>query len=83
MPRGMTFATIRRGGEESLAIKTDRGLLDVRKAESAFHEKAPTTIDEVIRRGGGAPLQALGRRRPRARGRTSSSTRARPTSGRA
>ena len=59
MPRGMTFATIRRGGELSLAIKTERGLLDVRKAESAFHEKAPTTIDEVIRRGGGAPLQRL------------------------
>ena len=59
MPRGMTFATLRRGGDESLAIKTDRGLLDVRKAESAFHEKAPTTIDEVIRRGGGAPLQRL------------------------
>jgi len=59
MPRGMTFATIRRGGEPSLAIKTERGLLDVRKAESAFHEKAPTTIDEVIRRGGSAPLQAL------------------------
>jgi 2-keto-4-pentenoate hydratase/2-oxohepta-3-ene-1,7-dioic acid hydratase in catechol pathway len=59
MPRGMTFATIRRGGALSLAIKTERGLLDVRKAESAFHEKAPTTIDEVIRRGGGAPLQRL------------------------
>ena len=59
MPRGMTLATIRRGGELSLALKTERGLLDVRKAESAFHEKAPTTIDEVIRRGGGAQLQAL------------------------
>ncbi len=59
MPRGMTFATIRQDGELSLAVKTGRGLLDVRKAESAFHEKAPTTIDEVIQRGGGAQLQAL------------------------
>jgi 2-keto-4-pentenoate hydratase/2-oxohepta-3-ene-1,7-dioic acid hydratase in catechol pathway len=58
-PRGMTFATIRRGGELSLVIKTERGLLDVRKAESAFHQGAPTTIDEVIRRGGGPQLQAL------------------------
>jgi 2-keto-4-pentenoate hydratase/2-oxohepta-3-ene-1,7-dioic acid hydratase in catechol pathway len=58
-PRGLTFATIRRGGELSLAIKTDRGLLDVRTAESAFHQGAPTTIDEVIRRGGGASLPAL------------------------
>ena len=59
MPRGMTLATIRRGGELTLAIKTERGLLDVRKAEAAFPAKAPTTIDEVIRRGEGAPLQAL------------------------
>ena len=58
-PRGLTFATIRRGHELSLAIKTERGLLDVRTAESVFHAKAPTTIDEVIRRGGGAALQAL------------------------
>jgi len=58
-PRGLTFATIRRGGEMSLAIKTERGLLDVRAAESAFHQKAPTTIDDVIRHGGGTALQAL------------------------
>jgi 2-keto-4-pentenoate hydratase/2-oxohepta-3-ene-1,7-dioic acid hydratase in catechol pathway len=58
-PRGLTFATIRRGGELSLAIKTERGLLDVRKAESVFPQRAPTTIDEVIRHGGGAPLRAL------------------------
>ena len=59
MPRGMTFATIRRGGEMNLAIRTERGLLDVLSAESVFHAKAPTTIDEVIRRGGGASLQTL------------------------
>ena len=57
--RGLTFATIRRGGETALAIKTGRGLLDVRAAEGAFHQGAPTTIDEVIRRGGGAALQAI------------------------
>ena len=59
VPRGLTFATIRRGGEMSLAIKTERGLLDVRAAESAFHQKAPTTVDDVIRHGGGTALQAL------------------------
>ncbi len=58
-PRGLTFATIRRGGQASLALKTERGLLDVRMAESAFRAQAPTTIDEVIRRGGGASLQTL------------------------
>ena len=59
MPRGMTFATIRREGTLSLAIKTDRGLLDVRQAESVFKQKAPITIDEVLHRGGGTQLQRL------------------------
>jgi 2-keto-4-pentenoate hydratase/2-oxohepta-3-ene-1,7-dioic acid hydratase in catechol pathway len=59
MPRGMTLAMLRRGGELSLAIRTPRGLLDVRAAERAFELGAPTTIDEVFQRGGGLPLQAL------------------------
>lgn len=59
MPRGMTFVTIRRGGELSLGIKTDRGILDVRKAEGALKQKAPTTIDEVLQRGGGQALRRL------------------------
>ena len=59
MPRGMTFVTIRRGQEQSLGIKTDRGILDVRKAEATFKQKAPTTIDEVFQRGGGPALQRL------------------------
>ena len=59
MPRGMTFVTLRRGAELSLGIKTDRGILDVRKAESVFKQKAPTTIDEVFERGGGRELQRL------------------------
>jgi 2-keto-4-pentenoate hydratase/2-oxohepta-3-ene-1,7-dioic acid hydratase in catechol pathway len=59
MPRGMTFATLRRGGELGLGIKTTRGLLDVRRAEGVFKQGAPTTIDEVLRRGGARPLAAL------------------------
>jgi 2-keto-4-pentenoate hydratase/2-oxohepta-3-ene-1,7-dioic acid hydratase in catechol pathway len=59
MPRGMTFVTIRRDAEPSLGIKTDRGILDVRKAEASFKLKAPTTIDEVFQRGGGPALQKL------------------------
>jgi 2-keto-4-pentenoate hydratase/2-oxohepta-3-ene-1,7-dioic acid hydratase in catechol pathway len=59
MPRGMTFACIRRGAERSLGIKTERGILDVRQAESAFRQKAPVTIDEVFQRGGGPQLQRL------------------------
>jgi 2-keto-4-pentenoate hydratase/2-oxohepta-3-ene-1,7-dioic acid hydratase in catechol pathway len=59
MPRGMTFVTIRRGKEQSLGIKTGRGILDVRKAEAAFKQKAPTSIAEVLQRGGGPALQRL------------------------
>ena len=59
MPRGMTLATIRRGGAWSLVLKTARGLLDVHKAETVFRQQAPTTIDEVFRRGGNAQLQRL------------------------
>jgi 2-keto-4-pentenoate hydratase/2-oxohepta-3-ene-1,7-dioic acid hydratase in catechol pathway len=59
MPRGLTLATIRRNGELTLGIKTDRGILDVKRAETQFKQKAPTTIDEVFQRGGGQALQRL------------------------
>ena len=55
----MTLATIRRNGELSLAVKTERGLLDVRLAEGVFRLNAPRTIEEVFERGGGAELQRL------------------------
>ena len=59
LPRGMTFVTIRRGQEQSLGIKTGRGILDVRKAEATFKQQAPTSIDEIFQRGGGLALQRL------------------------
>jgi 2-keto-4-pentenoate hydratase/2-oxohepta-3-ene-1,7-dioic acid hydratase in catechol pathway len=59
MPTGMTFVTIKRGNIMSLGIKTDRGILDVKKAETVFKLKAPTTIDDVFGRGGAAALQRL------------------------
>jgi 2-keto-4-pentenoate hydratase/2-oxohepta-3-ene-1,7-dioic acid hydratase in catechol pathway len=59
MPRGLTLATIRRNGELTLGIKTDRGILDVKRAEAQLKQKAPTTIDEVFQRGGGQALQRL------------------------
>jgi 2-keto-4-pentenoate hydratase/2-oxohepta-3-ene-1,7-dioic acid hydratase in catechol pathway len=60
LPKQMTFVTIRRGAELSLGIKTDRGILDVRRAEAALKVKAPTTIDDLLHaRAGGAA--ALGR----------------------
>lgn len=41
MPKQMTFVTIRRGSDLSLGVKTDRGILDVRRAEAALKPKAP------------------------------------------
>src|SRR5436190_17630364 len=56
MPKHMTFVTLKRGSELSLGIKTDRGILDVRRAESLLKLRAPTTIDDLLHaRAGGAP----------------------------
>jgi len=54
MPRGMTFVTIKRGAESSLGVKTDRGVLDVKRAEASLKLKAPVTIDDVIQGRGSA-----------------------------
>jgi len=59
LPKGMRLVTIKRGQEMSLGIKTDRGILDVKRAEAQLKQKAPTTIDEVFQRGGGQALQRL------------------------
>jgi 2-keto-4-pentenoate hydratase/2-oxohepta-3-ene-1,7-dioic acid hydratase in catechol pathway len=49
MPRGLTFATLKRETGYGLGVRTDRGVLDVVAAERDFHESAPTTIDAVFR----------------------------------
>jgi 2-keto-4-pentenoate hydratase/2-oxohepta-3-ene-1,7-dioic acid hydratase in catechol pathway len=49
MPRGLTFATLKRETGYGLGVRTDRGVLDVVAAERDFHENAPTTIDAVFR----------------------------------
>jgi 2-keto-4-pentenoate hydratase/2-oxohepta-3-ene-1,7-dioic acid hydratase in catechol pathway len=60
MIKNMTFAVLRDGNEYSLGIKTDRGVLNARKAGAALQINAPATIDEVIAgRGDGAALAQL------------------------
>src|ERR1700752_5015053 len=49
LPKGMTFATLRRPDGLGLGLRTDRGILDVAAAERDFHEGAPTTIDAVFK----------------------------------
>src|SRR5262245_24951883 len=49
LPKGMTFATLRRPDGYGLGLRTGRGVLDVAAAERDFREGAPTTIDAVFK----------------------------------
>src|SRR3979411_1900809 len=49
LPKGLTFATLRRGDGFGLGLRTDRGILDVVAAEQDFREGAPTSIDAVLK----------------------------------
>src|SRR5258706_799524 len=51
MPRQMTLVSMMVDGTPTLGVKTERGILDVRRAAMRHGSSAPTTIDEVIRYG--------------------------------
>src|SRR5580658_7769576 len=59
MPRGMTLLSIRSEQGDTLGIKTDRGILDVRRASLSLHLPAPLTLDELLQEGGAAELSHL------------------------
>ena len=59
MARGLTLATLRKGGAYSLGMRTDRGILDVAAAEADLREGAPTTITAVLNSGDAAALRRL------------------------
>jgi 2-keto-4-pentenoate hydratase/2-oxohepta-3-ene-1,7-dioic acid hydratase in catechol pathway len=60
LPKGFTFATLRRSDGMGLGVRTDHGILDVVAAEKDFSEGAPRTITEVIKGNGDlAGLQRL------------------------
>src|SRR6267143_1065409 len=50
-PKRMTFVTVRSGDAYGLGVKTDQGILDVAKTAKFVRSPAPTTIDDLIRRG--------------------------------
>lgn len=54
MMTNMTFAVLRDGNELSLGVKTERGILNVRKAAGTLGVRAPSTIDEVLAGAGDA-----------------------------
>ena len=53
MARGMTLLGLMVDGKPALGVKTDRGVLDVRRAAAQFGSGAPTTVDDVVRYGDG------------------------------
>jgi 2-keto-4-pentenoate hydratase/2-oxohepta-3-ene-1,7-dioic acid hydratase in catechol pathway len=49
MPRGMSFCTLRgTAGGGTLGIRTERGVIDVKRAEAELRLGVPTTIEDVI-----------------------------------
>jgi 2-keto-4-pentenoate hydratase/2-oxohepta-3-ene-1,7-dioic acid hydratase in catechol pathway len=48
LPKGLTFATLKRADGFGLGIRTGRGVLDVVAAEADFHEGAPVSISAVL-----------------------------------
>jgi hypothetical protein len=52
LPKGLTFATLRRPDGMGLGVRTDRGILDVMRAEQDFAERGPTTITDVFKGNG-------------------------------
>ncbi|MGA2777271.1 MAG: fumarylacetoacetate hydrolase family protein [Steroidobacteraceae bacterium] len=59
MPRGMTLLSIRSEHGDTLGVKTDRGILDVRRASIALHRPVPLTLDVLLQDGGASELTRL------------------------
>src|SRR5580692_5659049 len=59
MPRGMTLLSIRSEHGDTLGVKTDRGILDVRRASLALHHPVPLTLDHLLQEGGAPELAHL------------------------
>jgi 2-keto-4-pentenoate hydratase/2-oxohepta-3-ene-1,7-dioic acid hydratase in catechol pathway len=60
MPRGLTLLSIAQAdGQETLGIRTARGVLDVRAAARALDLSAPLTLDELLQQGNARGLQRL------------------------
>jgi 2-keto-4-pentenoate hydratase/2-oxohepta-3-ene-1,7-dioic acid hydratase in catechol pathway len=51
LPRGMTLLSIRSEHGDTLGVKTDRGILDVRRASLALHSPVPLTLDDLLQEG--------------------------------
>jgi len=59
MARNLTLLTIRRDGQNRLAVKTADGILDAVEAAKTLRMPAPSTIDELLQNEDGPALNAL------------------------
>lgn len=59
MAKGLTLLTIRRGGELRVAVKTDKGILDVPQAARLLNMHAPATLDDLLQQEDGPSVNAL------------------------
>ncbi len=59
MAKGLTLLTMRRNGEYALAVKTERGILDVQQASKLLRMPAPATMDDLLQNEQGPALMAL------------------------
>ena len=59
MPRGMRLLSIRSEHGDTLGVKTDRGILDVRRASLTLNLPVPLTLDDLLQEGRAPELAAL------------------------
>lgn len=59
MAKGLTLLTMRRQGRDSLGVKTETGILDVRRAAELLAMYAPISMDDLLQNEDGPSLQAL------------------------
>lgn len=60
LPRNMTLLSIaNKDGTETLGVKTDKGVIDVRAAAKLLGMAAPTTLEELLKEGNAAGLNKL------------------------
>src|ERR1700733_5582669 len=59
MARGRTLLSVRSADGDTLGGKTDRGILDARRASLALHHPVPLTLDDLLQEGGAPELANL------------------------
>lgn len=59
IPHGLTLLSLKSEHGETLGVKTEKGILDVRATALAMHRRVPLTLDEMLQEGGAGALEKL------------------------